>query len=208
MCRHTRSESRIRYGPKHPRSPVSGQLPSSRPSRSWPVRRRGVTRGVWRKEYAASRQRSRLSSAGGFCGIIVPFVKPVAEPSSNAGRVGFHSTPFSGFRRFFEFITNSIECIRIGSETSGPVRFHLPQPSWVYKMSAPAFCAEAAVVPFISELVGRRGHECKRGRSPTRTGRSPTSERGVSTDSAAHHRWGQHPIRALLYHRRPFEIQR
>jgi hypothetical protein len=39
---------------------------------------------VWRMEYAASRQRSGFSSGGGFCGMIVGFVKPVAEPSSNA----------------------------------------------------------------------------------------------------------------------------
>jgi hypothetical protein len=36
-----------------------------------------------RMEYAASRQRSALSWGGGFCGMIVSFVKPVAEPSSN-----------------------------------------------------------------------------------------------------------------------------
>jgi uncharacterized membrane protein len=50
-------------------------------------------------EYAASRQRCQrfgLSSRGGFCGMIVPFVKPVAEPSSNAGRVWFQT---SGNRR-------------------------------------------------------------------------------------------------------------
>jgi hypothetical protein len=44
----------------------------------------------------------------------------------------------------------------------------------------------------------RRGHEWKRERSPTRTGRSPTSERGVSTNSVAHHGWGRHPLRIDL----------
>src|SRR6266478_3318721 len=37
-------------------------------------------------EYAASRQRSALSWGGGFCGMIVSFVKPAAGPSSNACR--------------------------------------------------------------------------------------------------------------------------
>jgi hypothetical protein len=34
--------------------------------------------------YAASRRSSGLSSGGGFCGMIVSFVKPVVEPRSNA----------------------------------------------------------------------------------------------------------------------------
>src|ERR1700730_8410759 len=108
----------------------------------------------------------------------------------------------------FESITHSIGRFKVASGTSGRLRYRLPQPPWVHKMSAPAFCTEAAVVPFVSERVVRCGHEWKRERSPTRTGRSPTSERGVSTDSAAHHRWGQHPLCALLHHRRAFEIQR
>src|SRR4029077_554105 len=159
-------------------------------------------------EYAASRQRSALSWGGGFCGMIVSFVKPVAEPSSNARRRGLNDWDRPLFAFEFESITHSIVRIRVVSGTSGPLRYRLPQPPWVHKMSAPAFCAETAVVPFISEPVVRRGHEWKRRRSPTRTGRSPTSERRVSTDSAAHHRWGQHPLRALLHHRRAFEIQR
>src|SRR5260370_3907855 len=107
----------------------------------------------------------------------------------------------------FESITHSIGRLRAASGTSGPLRYRLPQPPWVHKMSAPAFCAEAAVVPFVSEPVVRRGHEWKRERSPTRTGRSPTSERGVSTDSAALHLCVQHSIRLILLYILTFELQ-
>ncbi len=137
------------------------------------------------QELAGSAERNNSAKCGGWstqrpanalhCGMIVSFVKPVAEPSSNASRVGFQTSgnrrrglndwgrPLFAFE--FESITHSIGRIRVVSETSGPLRYRLPQPPWVHKMSAPAFCAESAVVPFISEPIVRRGHEWKRGRS-------------------------------------------
>src|SRR5580692_12117474 len=111
-------------------------------------------------EYTASRQRSGLSSNGGFCGMIVPLVnsrlrnlvlaheRSGSKPPGTGEEVAGLGRPLFAFE--FESITHSIGRIRVVSETSGPLRYRLPRPSWVHKISAPAFGAEAAVVPFIS----------------------------------------------------------
>jgi hypothetical protein len=54
-----------------------------RQSGSWLVQQRGnsVEFSGWSTQRPAN---AGLSSGGGFCGMIVPFVKPVAEPSSKA----------------------------------------------------------------------------------------------------------------------------
>src|SRR5260370_16890332 len=117
--------------------------------------------------------------------------------TSGTGERGLNDWVAPLFAFEFKSITHSIGRIRVVSETSGPLRYRLPQAPWAHKLSAPAFCAESAVVPFISEPVIRRGHEWKRGRSPTRTEPIPATHPVISTHSPPLHLLGSHSLPPL-----------